>query len=244
MSYLGVDLDKCKVLFKADSMTSACLISALEYEAVTHCIFPLERQSADQMRKDKRILPKFLAIREMELIWENLGNPKWEGTMGGLMDVLQTALFALPDDSRTAFKLQTMAGPEPLSVDIGMPERNVQPLVKLPSAPVKPSAPPIPSAPGSPWLASAPAAPAIPSVPPIPTAPKLPSAPPKAPSPAGATGKVWAIADDTYAFIGALEVQADLKAFRKKVIESCEKQGINSGTAATQFGKWKASKGL
>ena len=71
-------------------------------------------------------------------------------------------------------------------------------------------------------------------------APRDPSAPPAAPRTAGATGKVWAIADA----ILAEGVLTDIRAIRKEVIERCGKDGINPGTAATQYGKWKASKGL
>ena len=57
----------------------------------------------------------------------------------------------------------------------------------------------------------------------------------------GITKRIWEIADDLLAVQGSV---GNLKEFRKKVIERAAAEGANEGTAATQFGKWKASKGL
>ena len=57
----------------------------------------------------------------------------------------------------------------------------------------------------------------------------------------GITKRIWEIADELLAVTGSVGV---LKEFRKKVIERASAEGANEGTAATQFGKWKASKGL
>lgn len=62
----------------------------------------------------------------------------------------------------------------------------------------------------------------------------------KLPPKSGATKRVWEIADAYFAKMGV----ADLKLMRKAVIAAAEAEGINSGTAGTQFGKWKATKGL
>lgn len=56
---------------------------------------------------------------------------------------------------------------------------------------------------------------------------------------AGATGKVWEIADATMAEHPAIK---DPKQLRPLIIEACVKAGINAATAATQFSKWKGSK--
>ena len=73
-----------------------------------------------------------------------------------------------------------------------------------------------------------------------PKEPKEPSAPRKP----GATKRVWDIADAIYANRPA-EVTPDyIKLVRKGVIVQCESEGINPGTAATQFGKWKAERGV
>lgn len=54
-------------------------------------------------------------------------------------------------------------------------------------------------------------------------------------------GFVWEICDKHNAQFANL-LQQDRKSFRKGVLEACEKEGINSSTAAVQFGKWEKSK--
>lgn len=73
-----------------------------------------------------------------------------------------------------------------------------------------------------------------------PKPPRLPSGPKAAPT-KGATGRVWELAD---ALLATNDFVSDPKGFRKLVIQACESEGLNAGTAATQFGKWKTSKGL
>lgn len=68
---------------------------------------------------------------------------------------------------------------------------------------------------------------------------KAKSAEPSAPRKPGATKQVWDIADARLAANPGM----DLKTLRKLIIAECESQGINGGTAATQFGKWKAARG-
>jgi hypothetical protein len=55
----------------------------------------------------------------------------------------------------------------------------------------------------------------------------------------GLTKRVWEIAD---AVKGA-NPTVDLKAIRKKVMELCNEEGLNPGTAATQYGRWKNDRG-
>lgn len=57
----------------------------------------------------------------------------------------------------------------------------------------------------------------------------------------GVTKRIWEIADGLFAVTGSI---GNLKEFRKQVIARASAEGVNEGTAATQFGKWKASKGL
>lgn len=71
-----------------------------------------------------------------------------------------------------------------------------------------------------------------------PRAPRAPAAPGAAPS-KGATGKVWTIADRVWAELGGGPITKNM---RSAIIAACEAEGINAGTAATQFGKWKATK--
>jgi hypothetical protein len=77
---------------------------------------------------------------------------------------------------------------------------------------------------------------------PAPSATKTASAPSSNERPRqGVTKLVWEIADQRLAAHGTIK---DIKGFRKEVIDQASAQGVNNGTAATQFGKWKASKGL
>lgn len=55
------------------------------------------------------------------------------------------------------------------------------------------------------------------------------------PSPSGATGKVWLIAD---------RVHAEKGLDRKAIIDACIAEGINPATAGTQYSRWKKSKGF
>lgn len=58
----------------------------------------------------------------------------------------------------------------------------------------------------------------------------------------GITKKIWEIADELLAVTGQI---GNIKEFRSEVIKRAKAQhGANEGTAATQFGKWKASKGF
>lgn len=84
---------------------------------------------------------------------------------------------------------------------------------------------------------------------PAPSAPKAPkaSSEAKAPSKPGATKRVWEIADQGVMLMeesGNKLSGANIKQFRAALIAKCEEEGINPGTAATQFGKWKSTKGL
>lgn len=57
----------------------------------------------------------------------------------------------------------------------------------------------------------------------------------------GITKKIWDIADELLAVTGSV---GNIKEFRSKVIARASAVGANSGTAATQFGHWKRSKGI
>lgn len=73
-------------------------------------------------------------------------------------------------------------------------------------------------------------------------APKAKEASAQAPAPRqGITKKIWEIADQLLAVTGRID---NLKEFRREVIARSAAIGANEGTAATQFGKWKQSKGL
>lgn len=55
----------------------------------------------------------------------------------------------------------------------------------------------------------------------------------------GVTKRVWEIADA----VKNVNQSADMKAIRKKVMELCHEEGVNPGTAATQYGRWKQDRG-
>lgn len=89
------------------------------------------------------------------------------------------------------------------------------------------------------------AGPAEPGAAPAPAAAE-PKAPKAKPEPGerprqGITKRIWELADELLAVTGQM---GNVKEFRTKVIQRAEAEGANPGTAATQFGKWKASKGL
>ena len=58
-----------------------------------------------------------------------------------------------------------------------------------------------------------------------------------APSPKGATGKVWEIADSMVKAGNGIVPRPD-------IIAACVAAGINAATAATQYSKWKKARGL
>lgn len=62
----------------------------------------------------------------------------------------------------------------------------------------------------------------------------------KPPSPKGATGLVWSIADKVLAEVGS----DNMKNLRMAVIQTCVDSGIHPATAATQWSKWKKERGL
>lgn len=235
MSYVALDLENMKVLFKAPDIRSACLISALDYEDTAHCIFPVERDSAHYHHeaKAKRSvrLPGFLTRMEQAILYRNMTGKDEPKIFGDLMAELHIALCDLPEMVPSLFELEKRAGPDSLPCDQGMPDPNNKPKVIQPvSIPLAPS--------------TAPAL-AIPMAPRIPMAPAIPKAPgaiPMAPKPGGTTAKVWAIAESILA--KATFGPPDMKELRKLLVAECEAEGINPGTAGTQFAAWKRSKNL
>jgi hypothetical protein len=53
------------------------------------------------------------------------------------------------------------------------------------------------------------------------------------------TKRVWEIGDA----VKAANPSAALKEVRKKIMELCDEEGLNPGTAATQYGRWKTERG-
>lgn len=121
---------------------------------------------------------------------------------------------ALPVDQRSIFELQAIAATMP------KPAPNM-PMPKLPPNIIR----------MDPNAAS--------SYTPAPTVPKAPKAPSTGkPSAKGSTGRVWEVADKVRTEMGGGPVTKEM---RTKIIAACAAVGINEGTAATQYGKWKAT---
>lgn len=76
---------------------------------------------------------------------------------------------------------------------------------------------------------------------PKPKPPREPSEPAARPKAGTSTGKVWDICDRLW---GTGKDHGTMKNLKAEVLEACAAEGINSGTAGVQFGKWKSSKGL
>ena len=247
MSYICLDMDNLRILFKVPDIRTAGLLSALEHLEVTQWTFPT----------DWKGLWRRLSMHEMRVLLKNSTGEDYKGTsVRDLGDRVLAALEAHPMSDVNGFRLMQQAGPNELPCDAPLTDADLEGRTHIskPAPPPAPRsvAPSIPSAPGipspppliaQPWaVPAAPAAPSIPSAPPMATVPSIPKAPPTK----GATGRVWEIADrilseSEFKSMTKAEVLAN-KAFRKVVIDACEAEGLNPGTAATQFGKWKASK--
>lgn len=134
----------------------------------------------------------------------------------GLIALCKELGDSIPADQRSLAALEAKAGPRPLPGDIRdiIPRRYDQPV-------------------------SVPCVGAPPSI--KHSAPKLPGEARAAPT-KGATGRVHEIANSLVACVDPSKL--NIKELRKQVIDACVAEGLNPGTAATQFGKWKAGKGL
>ena len=248
MSYVSLDMDNLRILFKVPDIKVAGLLSALDHPDVAQWTFP----------SDWSGLWRRLSMHEMRVLLRNSTGEEYKGTsVRDLGDKVLAAIAAFPMTSASLFQLMQKAGPNELPCDAPLTDADLEgrthiskPAAPAPArlvAPSIPSAPGIPSAPpaiAAPW--APPAAPAIHSAPPMATVPSIPKAPPsipKAPPTKGATGRVWEIADAQYELYKTLD-HNNIKLLRAAVIEACEAEGLNPGTAATQFGKWKAAKGL
>lgn len=139
---------------------------------------------------------------------------------GWLVQKAYTLAEALPLDQRSLFELQQA-------------HNELKPVETTPKLPFK--APPVIHR-----LSAAEVANYVPpsNEPKAPRAPKAPAAPGAAPA-KGSTKKVWDIADRVMAETG---LTIGSKELRSKIIAACEAEGVNAGTAATQYGKWKATK--
>jgi len=68
-------------------------------------------------------------------------------------------------------------------------------------------------------------------------APQIKPEVPKTPRVAGATQRVWALADGLAASLGRLPTG-------KEVVDACATEGINKGTASVQYGKWRKEQNI
>lgn len=119
-------------------------------------------------------------------------------------------------DQRSILALESKAGPKPLPGDVREIEK--RPEYQPVSVPCK-------------------------GAPPSVREPSPASSGPRAAPTKGATGRVWEIADNLID-LDLDKSSINVKELRQKVIAACEAEGLNPGTAATQFGKWKKERGL
>lgn len=122
----------------------------------------------------------------------------------------------VPLDQRSLFELQKLDAKLPPVPEPKLPFPHVPVIIRMGAATAANYTPPV----------------AGPKVPKAPTAPGVKPA-------KGSTGKVWDIADRVMAETGLV---IGNKQLRTAIIEACKLEGINEGTAATQYGKWKATK--
>lgn len=212
--YLIVLPDEMTLVGKFSDLNQAILAAELDYADVATDIFPNEGKNWSRYGR--------LALLML------LRNHHVEGgdilQYGDMIKSAQALADSMPMDQRSLRALEAKAGPRPLLGDI-------RPIERLPYN--QPVSEPCKGAPPS-IKAKAPSAPGASR-----------AAPTK-----GATARVWEIADKHMADMlpegtsMTLAMLLSNKEFRKQVIELCEAEGLNPGTAATQFGKWKGSKGL
>lgn len=201
------------------TIDQACLVAALDYPDVSTHVFHHEKKAwARYTRLD---LVAFLSNHSVE----GANVLDYPAMLAQVDNLVQN--FKL--DQRPLWELERKADKKGLPEDTReiVPRLERGELSKPTKMPSVPAIPPLP-----------PGVPALPA-----GIPKLPAtASHRAPPTKGATGKVWEIADRCYAERSAGPVM-DMKALRSEVVALCEAEGLNPGTAATQFAKWKNSKG-
>lgn len=147
-------------------------------------------------------------------------NPSLLHDFGSLVNQAYALALEVPVDQRSLFELQQEhAKLKPVFTEPKLPFKPAPVIHRLSASEVQNYVPPG-------------------NEPKAPRAPKVPSAPGAAPA-KGSTGKVWTIADRV---LGESGLTVGSKELRSKIIAACEAEGINAGTAATQYGKWKATK--
>lgn len=161
----------------------------------------------------------FGRLELMLLIKNTTGQPYAEGSIhdyGALIVKAYELAMEVPVDQRSLFELQKLDAKLPPVPEPKLPFPHIPVIVRMGA---EAAAGYVPPAPG-------------------PKVPKAPAAPGAAPA-KGSTGKVWTIADRVWGELGGGPITKDT---RTKIIAACEAEGINPGTAATQYGKWKATK--
>lgn len=212
--YVVIDREKMVFLGAAHGIKAADLIAELAPITATCVVMPLDRKSQFST----------FGVLELMLLHKNTsGQPTPPGAIHDFAKLVHDCYnlaLVLPVDSRSEKELESAV--------------NNLPVVE---APKTPKLPPILMRMKPEELAN--------YVPgqndhkkSAPKAPRAPAAPGAAPT-KGATGRVWEIAEAKWAELGGGPITKNMRA---AIIDACEKAGINAGTAATQFGKWKATK--
>lgn len=211
--YVVIDRETMKFLGAAEGLTAASLLADLAPIATTNVVMPLDRKSQ---------FASFGILELLLLIKNTTGQPTVPGAIHDFQKAVHdayTLALALPLDTRSVKQLETEFANLPV---IEVPKK----MPKLPPVIARMSQEQIDNyVPGQNDHKKEP------------KAPRAPGVPGAAPS-KGATGKVWTVADRVRAELGGGVITKDMRA---KIIAACEAEGINAGTAATQFGKWKAT---
>lgn len=207
-----IDREAMKFVAIAEGHELATLIADIASVETTIVSFPLDVQ---------RHFSHFSAL-EMKMLHKNTtGIPTVPGSVlsygSTIKDCYDLAVNQIPVDTRTVFELNAEIAKLPPPEESDHKTRTPPFLTKLSDAQNYPATSTVKSA--------------------IPKVPRAAASPGAAPS-KGATGKVWTIADRVRAESGNSPVD---KTLRAKIIAACEAEGINAGTAATQYGKWKAT---
>ena len=211
-----VTIDREHMTFIGATMTSegaSILANLSETADSTMVIFSLALKSS---------FAQFGRLELMLLIKNTTGEPAPPSSLhdfGWLVNKAYELAQALPLDQRSLFELQEAHAKLPISNEPAVPYKHPPTIHRLSASEVANYVPPT-------------------AEPKEPRAPKVPSVPGVAPA-KGATGKVWVVADRVMAETGLMIGSKEL---RSKIIAACEAEGINAGTAATQYGKWKATK--
>lgn len=211
MRFAIIDMDNLKFLGVTDSLQKACLIDYVEHQDVATRIVSLS------LRSNWSVFDRM----SMTMLYKNeIGGDLPIHDYAGMCNAIHDAAWNVILDQRSLLALTTAADGMP--EDVQATETGFQPVIRRAS--------PDQQYPARQVGATSSGAPKV---------ERAPREPSSAPSPKGATGRVWLIADRVHQENGGGAID---KVLRTKIIEACVAEGINAATAGTQYSKWKATK--